>query len=311
MIDKIETDWAAPNLILSDIRERHRFYTKAFGRSVVLLHNFLSSHFILHSYASLFCHGLLMCLILLVGMVLAIVRTDLTTLSKHTKTETKKKQRTKMHLSEFDLDQLAADAASALEKVKQSQDSKAQQAGGTTPVEINGTTYSVPNRFLCPITLTIMEKPLVSRHGQRYERAAILSWLAKSDNCSCPLTRQPLYPSDLIVDHRMASEIYVWRKARGIPTEAVPNDSESIDSETDNDDDDSFEDSSFLLLSVASTPTTMSYNTSADEEALAELMSRNISVAPRRRESTNAVAAAPRRKGLLRRLCKKAFNKSS
>jgi U-box domain len=49
---------------------------------------------------------------------------------------------------------------------------------------------SVPNEFLCPITLTIMKDPVIASDGYSYERTAIVQWLRM--NPLSPLTRQPM-----------------------------------------------------------------------------------------------------------------------
>jgi U-box domain len=75
------------------------------------------------------------------------------------------------------------------------------------PVEI-----SIPSQFICPLTLDIMKYPLVSRHGQSYEREAIMSWLG-AGNTTCPMTRKPLRLADLITNHRLKTQIECWKIA--------------------------------------------------------------------------------------------------
>jgi hypothetical protein len=73
----------------------------------------------------------------------------------------------------------------------------------------------VPEEFLCPLTLEIFHRPLMSRHGQRYESHAILSWISRG-NQHCPLTRQPLTMSGLIRDRNLEHKIRQWKEDRGI-----------------------------------------------------------------------------------------------
>lgn len=68
---------------------------------------------------------------------------------------------------------------------------------------------SVPDHFICPITLDVMVHPLMTRTGTSFERKAICSWLAKGYGV-CPLTRQPLTPSDLVPNKKLETEIFRW-----------------------------------------------------------------------------------------------------
>lgn len=70
----------------------------------------------------------------------------------------------------------------------------------------------IPSKYVCPLTLEIMQDPVLSRYGQSYERSAIIKWLAKG-NTGCPLTRQPLNLSGLITNHNLRSEIRRWQVA--------------------------------------------------------------------------------------------------
>ena len=78
----------------------------------------------------------------------------------------------------------------------------------TTMLNDEGESVEVPDEFLCPISLSIMTRPLMNRQGRNYERDAILAWLHKSD--TCPLTRQPLRPSDLVPNKHLEMTIRFW-----------------------------------------------------------------------------------------------------
>ena len=84
------------------------------------------------------------------------------------------------------------------------------EAPTTQPVTIEGTSYDVPTEFLCPITLSIMEYPMMTRGGLNYDREAILSWLATHG--TCPLTRQPMTPRNLVSNHPLKNKIVVWKR---------------------------------------------------------------------------------------------------
>jgi U-box domain len=79
---------------------------------------------------------------------------------------------------------------------------------------------TVPSEFVCPITMEIMEYPMVTRHGQTFERSAIVAWLNQgSDECS--LTRKPLRLGNLIFNSSLAQKIKHWRELHGIPSGTV------------------------------------------------------------------------------------------
>lgn len=69
----------------------------------------------------------------------------------------------------------------------------------------------IPSNFICPLTLEIMKDPLISRHGQSYERRAIMEWIHQG-NATCPMTRQPLRLSGLITNHALKAQIEQWKK---------------------------------------------------------------------------------------------------
>ena len=69
----------------------------------------------------------------------------------------------------------------------------------------------IPSNFICPLTLAIMKDPLISRHGQNYERRAIMEWIHQG-NATCPMTRQPLRLSNLITNHSLKVQIEQWKK---------------------------------------------------------------------------------------------------
>jgi U-box domain len=76
---------------------------------------------------------------------------------------------------------------------------------------------ATPSEFLCPITMELMVHPMATRHGQNFEKSAIVAWLRQGSG-ACPLTRKPLKISDLIHNHGLAAEIQLWRNVHGIPS---------------------------------------------------------------------------------------------
>jgi hypothetical protein len=85
----------------------------------------------------------------------------------------------------------------------------------------------VPDEFICPITMEVMEFPLMTRTGLNFDRDAILQWI--KTNGSCPLTRKPMRPSDLVSNRKLHQDITKWRIQNGL--------TEEDDDETENSDD--------------------------------------------------------------------------
>ena len=78
----------------------------------------------------------------------------------------------------------------------------------------NNTTnaISIPERFVCPLTLELMKYPYQDREsGQTYERSAIVEWMC-NDHATCPLTRKPLNPSNFSLNNELLMEIYEWKR---------------------------------------------------------------------------------------------------
>lgn len=74
----------------------------------------------------------------------------------------------------------------------------------------------IPYLFLCPITHELMTDPVRSPYGHSYQRSAIIEWLHKNGGQnSCPLTRQPLGPWQLVTDQNLRLEIRQWQVQRG------------------------------------------------------------------------------------------------
>jgi hypothetical protein len=60
-----------------------------------------------------------------------------------------------------------------------------------------------------------MKDPMMSRYGNHFERAAILDWLNQGNNF-CPVTGNPLRPSNLISDKTLQWKIDYWAKKHGV-----------------------------------------------------------------------------------------------
>jgi U-box domain len=98
----------------------------------------------------------------------------------------------------------------------------------STCVEDEEEEMLIPSNYICPLTLGLMKDPLVSRHGQSYEREAIMQWLG-AGNTTCPMTRKPLRLSDLITNHALRSQIQNWQRENNY-TSRTTNSKSSTDS---------------------------------------------------------------------------------
>jgi U-box domain len=75
-------------------------------------------------------------------------------------------------------------------------------------------TTEIPEEFLCPLTMDLMQDPVLSRYGHSYERDAILEYLARGNEV-CPCTRQPLRMRDIITNHQLRTKIRRWQIDNG------------------------------------------------------------------------------------------------
>ena len=61
----------------------------------------------------------------------------------------------------------------------------------------------IPEQFLCPITLELMEEPVTCEDGNTYEKNAILEYLSKKS--VSPLTNQPI--GKMTIPNRVLKEL--------------------------------------------------------------------------------------------------------
>ncbi|VFQ88139.1 unnamed protein product [Cuscuta campestris] len=86
---------------------------------------------------------------------------------------------------------------------------------------------TIPNSFVCPISLELMKDPVTLSTGISYDRESIERWL-DAGNVTCPLTNQVLESRDLIPNHAIRKTIQDWcveNTSRGvdrIPTPRIP-----------------------------------------------------------------------------------------
>jgi len=64
---------------------------------------------------------------------------------------------------------------------------------------------SVPEEYLCPINLTLMNDPVIGSDGRSYERVAITQWLRS--NPRSPLTREQMTVASLKPNYALKTAI--------------------------------------------------------------------------------------------------------
>lgn len=74
------------------------------------------------------------------------------------------------------------------------------------------TEVQIPQEFLCPITLELMNEPVICDDGYTYERASIIDL---KDNLS-PMTRQPINKNKLIVNRALKDLINIFIEKNNI-----------------------------------------------------------------------------------------------
>ncbi|PKI38013.1 U-box domain-containing protein 16 [Punica granatum] len=98
--------------------------------------------------------------------------------------------------------------------------------GGSTPSSEfrrrkSASGLAVPVDFRCPITLDLMQDPVVVATGQTYDRDSISLWIQSGHN-TCPKTGQALAHKDLIPNRALKNLIAMWCKEKRIPFETTP-----------------------------------------------------------------------------------------
>ena len=84
----------------------------------------------------------------------------------------------------------------------------------TTITAADGTVVAVPDEYVCPLTLDVMEEPYLSPEGHNYERSAIMKWVAEYG--SSPMTREKLLPSYLSRNRALETKIRLFLMQNGV-----------------------------------------------------------------------------------------------
>ncbi|KAH7514736.1 hypothetical protein FEM48_Zijuj11G0122200 [Ziziphus jujuba var. spinosa] len=99
--------------------------------------------------------------------------------------------------------------------------------GASTPTsDINhqklASDLSIPADFRCPISLDLMQDPVVVSTGQTYDRESIKLWM-EAGHKTCPKTGQTLAHTDLIPNRALKNLIAMWCRDQKIPFESAEN----------------------------------------------------------------------------------------
>jgi U-box domain len=78
------------------------------------------------------------------------------------------------------------------------------------PVEEEDFGDDIPPDFLCPLSLSIMEEPVIASDGHTYEKYNIQTWMVQKKNS--PITREKLL-SHLFPNLLLKNQIDDWKKA--------------------------------------------------------------------------------------------------
>ncbi|XP_011101441.1 U-box domain-containing protein 17 isoform X2 [Sesamum indicum] len=88
--------------------------------------------------------------------------------------------------------------------------------------EIADTFITIPKDFCCPISLDLMQDPVIVSTGQTYERASIARWVEEGHS-TCPKTGQMLVHTKLVPNRALRNLILQWCMANGIPYDPPEN----------------------------------------------------------------------------------------
>ncbi|XP_050204787.1 U-box domain-containing protein 26-like [Mercurialis annua] len=68
---------------------------------------------------------------------------------------------------------------------------------------------SIPQLFICPISLDLFKDPVTLCTGQTYDRSSIEKWVA-AGNLTCPVTMQKLHDLSMVPNHTLRHLIHDW-----------------------------------------------------------------------------------------------------
>ena len=89
---------------------------------------------------------------------------------------------------------------------------------------------NIPEAYLCPLTLDIIEDPVIAPDGYTYEKSTIIKHLQMYGNS--PMTRQPLDESQLIPNRALRDAIQAWTEQSNAGSGENPNEEPELDHES-------------------------------------------------------------------------------
>ena len=70
-------------------------------------------------------------------------------------------------------------------------------------------THHAPSNYYCPLTLELMDVPVMDTCGHCFEYDAIVAWL--DNHLICPISRKPLTQENLKLAYELRARIQTWR----------------------------------------------------------------------------------------------------
>jgi hypothetical protein len=71
---------------------------------------------------------------------------------------------------------------------------------------------SIPQEFICPISMDIMKNPVICEDGYSYDKTNILNWLKTSS--TSPMTREKMSLERILPNESLKNAIDKWTKER-------------------------------------------------------------------------------------------------
>ena len=90
----------------------------------------------------------------------------------------------------------------------------------TTSATSTSNEDTIPEEYICPLTLELYKHPVMTRWGHTYERDAIIEWLHTHDEC--PLTRNSMTLRDIIPNRVLREQIQQWKSKQATKGNGKP-----------------------------------------------------------------------------------------
>lgn len=83
--------------------------------------------------------------------------------------------------------------------------------------EIKNTFATLPKDFICSISLSIMNDPVIVSTGQTYDRSSIARWIHQEGRSTCPKTGQKLADLSFVPNLALRHLTKLWCQVNGLP----------------------------------------------------------------------------------------------